>query len=74
MQGATALGIPTLPVVLTEELANDRAFLLALYHILINVHLVRGTLTCPATGRQFAVTDEIPNMIIDEEECEHVRY
>jgi len=74
VQGATELGIPTLPAVLTEELAQDRDFLVALYHILMNVHLVEGTLTCPLTGREFVVTKEIPNMMLEEEECERVRY
>jgi multifunctional methyltransferase subunit TRM112 len=73
-QGASELGIPTLPAVLTEELAQDNDFLIALYHILMNVHLVQGVLTCPDTGREFPVTNEIPNMILEEEECERVRY
>lgn len=68
------MGIPTLPEVLTEDLAQDRDFLVALYHILMNVHLVVGTLTCPLTKREFLVTKEIPNMMLEEEECERVRY
>ena len=68
------MGIKTLPPVLTESLVQDPAFLQALYHILMNVHLVKGMLTCPVTGREFPVTDGIPNMILEEEECERVRY
>jgi multifunctional methyltransferase subunit TRM112 len=68
------MGIPTLPPTLTEELAEDTDFLKALYHILMNVHLVQGMLTCPITGREFPVQDGIPNMMLEEEECEHVRY
>lgn len=59
---------------LTEELAADRDFLRALYHVLMNVHLVAGTLTCPATGRHFAVVGEIPDLVLAEDECERVRY
>lgn len=66
------MGISTLPPVLSEELAGNTEFLAALYHILMNVHLVEGILTCPATGRQFPVENEIPNMIIQEDECERV--
>jgi len=73
-QGAADLGIPTLPAVLTEALARDRDFLIALYHILMNVHLVEGTLTCPVTKRKFPVTNEVPNMMLEEDECERVRY
>ena len=72
-QAATALGIPTLPPQLTEELAEDENFLKALYSILMNVHLVEGVLTCPVTGREFPVTNEIPNMMLDEDECEPIR-
>ena len=39
----------------------------------MNVHLVDGILKCPVTGREFTVKDEIPNMILEEEECEQVR-
>jgi len=74
VQAAIEVGIPTLPATLTEAMADDNDFLRALYHVLMNVHVVRGTLTCPVTGRQFDVTNEIPNMILDEDECEHVRY
>ena len=73
-QAAVAMGIPTLPPTLTEELATERSFLLALYHILMNVHLVQGILTCPVTGREFPVQNEIPNMMLEEEECEAVRF
>jgi multifunctional methyltransferase subunit TRM112 len=58
---------------LTVELANDSSFLQALYHILMNVHLIKGMLTCPVTGKEFPVIDGIPNMMLEEEECEKVR-
>jgi multifunctional methyltransferase subunit TRM112 len=67
------MGIKTLPPTLTESLVEDPNFLKALYHILMNVHLVKGMLTCPVTGREFPVTDGIPNMILEEDECEKVR-
>lgn len=72
-QAAADVGIPTLPPSLTVELSEDKAFLKALYHILMNVHLIKGMLTCPVTGREFPVTDGIPNMMLEEEECERVR-
>lgn len=68
-QGATAMGIPNVPKTLTEGMAEDAEFLAALYHILLHVHLVDGTLTCPTTGREFPVENEIPNMMIDDEDC-----
>jgi multifunctional methyltransferase subunit TRM112 len=74
VQACAEMGIPTLPNTLTDDLAHDTAFLQALYNILMNVQLVQGMLTCPVTGREFPVTDGIPNMILEEEECENVRY
>jgi multifunctional methyltransferase subunit TRM112 len=73
-QAAIEVGIPTLPSTLTEQLASDDDFLRALYHVLMNVHVVRGSLTCPVTGRQFPIENEIPNMILQDDECESVRY
>ena len=70
---ASEMGLTTLPPILTSELAENDAFLQALHHILIHVHLINGMLTCPTTGREFPVTDGIPNMMLDEEECENVR-
>jgi multifunctional methyltransferase subunit TRM112 len=67
------MGISTLPPMLSEDLAEDPNFLKALYHILMNVHLVKGMLTCPVTGREFPVQDGIPNMMLEEEECEKTR-
>lgn len=73
VQAASQMGIATLPPTLTTDLAESQAFLQALYHILMNVHLIKGMLTCPVTGREFPVTDGIPNMMLEEEECERVR-
>ena len=74
VQAAADIGIPTLPPVLTEDLSNDPAFLEALNHILFHVHLVQGMLTCPVTAREFPVQNGIPNMMLEEEECETVRF
>lgn len=73
VQAASAMGISSLPRSLTADLVESRPFLQALYHILMNVHLVQGILKCPATGREFIVRDGIPNMMLNEEECERVR-
>ena len=73
-QAAAQLGIPTLPPVLTDDMAHNEDFLKALYNMLMHVHLVNGMLTCPVTGREFPVTDGIPNMMLEEEECEYVRF
>lgn len=73
VQAASEMGLSSLPPQLSQEMVNDATFMQALYHVLMNVHLVRGILTCPVTGREFPVVDGIPNMILEEDECEHVR-
>eukprot|EP00543_Licmophora_paradoxa_P001921 CAMPEP_0202454910 /NCGR_PEP_ID=MMETSP1360-20130828/12549_1 /ASSEMBLY_ACC=CAM_ASM_000848 /TAXON_ID=515479 /ORGANISM="Licmophora paradoxa, Strain CCMP2313" /LENGTH=132 /DNA_ID=CAMNT_0049074345 /DNA_START=658 /DNA_END=1056 /DNA_ORIENTATION=- len=73
VEAAGAMGLTTLPPVLTEEMSDDEQFLRALYHVLMNVRLIKGVLTCPLTGREFPVTDGIPNFMLEEEECESVR-
>ena len=73
-QAAKEVGIPTLPPALTEDMAADDDFLAALNHVLFHVHLVQGMLTCPITEREFPVQNGIPNMMLEEEECEAVRF
>lgn len=74
VQGASQMGLTTLPPSLAEEMAQDEDFLRALYHVLMNVHLVKGMLTCPDTGREFPVTNGIVDFSMEEEECENVRH
>ena len=73
-KGASEMGLNTLPTVLTDDKTRDTAFLRALYHVLMNVHLTKGMLTCPDTGREFPVTDGIIDFSMEEEECENVRF
>ncbi|OEU17401.1 Trm112p-domain-containing protein [Fragilariopsis cylindrus CCMP1102] len=73
VRAASECGISSLPHTLTTDLAESRPFLQALYHILMNVHLIKGMLTCPVTGREFPVTNGVPNMMLEEDECERVR-
>jgi multifunctional methyltransferase subunit TRM112 len=74
VQGASEMGLTTLPETLTDEMVNDHEFLRALYHVLMNVHLMKGVLTCPDTGREFPVTNSIVDFTMEESECENVRY
>lgn len=73
VKAASQMGLNTLPNILTDDLAHDENFLRALYHVLMNVHLINGMLTCPETGREFPVTGGVLNMMLEEEECEIVR-
>ena len=42
---------------------QDTTFVLALYHILLHIHIVEGILVCPVTHQQFVIQNEIPNLI-----------
>ena len=68
------MGFNALPPTLTKESASNPDFLKALYHVLMNVHLVRGMLTCPVSGKEFPVTDGVADFMLTEEECENVRH
>ena len=63
IKASKAVGITTLPEILQEDMVQDTTFLLALYHILLNVHVVEGILVCPVTQQQFVISNEIPNFI-----------
>lgn len=74
VKGSSQLGLTTLPPTLSDDMAKDPEFLRALYHVLMNVHLVKGMLTCPDTGREFPVTNGIVDFTMEEDECENVRH
>ncbi|KAL7567000.1 hypothetical protein ACA910_019927 [Epithemia clementina (nom. ined.)] len=73
VQASQEMGVPGLPPTLTEDLAGNPEFCVALYHVLMHVHLIQGMLTCPVTDREFPVQDGIPNMMIEETEAPAVR-
>lgn len=59
-----------LPTELTEQHSSgtDIEFLKKLHHILLEIDIVEGNLECPETGRQFPISDGIPNMLLNEDE------
>lgn len=52
-----------------EGATEDDAFLQALHHALLELHLEEGALVCPETGRRFLVNKGIPNLLLHEDEC-----
>ncbi|KAL4419963.1 hypothetical protein ABPG75_007061 [Micractinium tetrahymenae] len=68
-EGAAAMGIDDLPESASEELLEDDEFLKKFHHALLEVHLEEGALVCPETGRKFPVSDGIPNLLLQEDEC-----
>lgn len=75
------LSIATLPETLNDsndtdddqqqqqnELDDDNNNKPLLYTLLFDVHVLDGTLICPATQRRFPIKNGIPNMILHEDE------
>jgi multifunctional methyltransferase subunit TRM112 len=61
--------LPELPnVVSLDELEQDDTLLSQIHTVLMDVHLLEGSLVCPDTGRKFPVKGGIPNMILHEDE------
>ena len=73
VNAATEIGINVLPVSLPSSLKNDKEFLKALHHVLINVQIVSGILTCPESGREFVIKEGVSDFVVTEEECVNVR-
>jgi multifunctional methyltransferase subunit TRM112 len=51
-----------------EIISNDTDVLQKLHHILLEIDIINGSLTCPETGRVFAISNGIPNMLLNEDE------
>ncbi|GAB9463398.1 hypothetical protein Gpo141_00000860 [Globisporangium polare] len=56
---------------LPEQVPGDDAdeeLLRKVHHALLEVHVKKGTLVCPESGREFSIIDSIPNMLLREDE------
>ena len=61
---ANAIGMgAVMPSQLTPDLLQDKDFLRACFHLLINVDIKSGSLICSETGRRFPITNGIPDMM-----------
>lgn len=47
---------------------EDQVFLKAVHHALVEVHVKKGELICPESGRAFKINNGIPNMLLREDE------
>ena len=53
---------------LTAAEAADANFMQALHCVLLELHVLEGSLVCPESGRVFPISDGIPNMLLNEDE------
>ena len=66
LEAARAVGFDGLPDKFDKSCLSDRDFLLAVHKLLMDIHIVQGTLTCPDTGKVFKIINGIPEMNIPE--------
>lgn len=51
-----------------EANKTDDSFLQLVHKLLLDVHVLEGSLVCPETGRRFPINNGIPNMLLHEDE------
>ncbi|TMW55982.1 hypothetical protein Poli38472_008630 [Pythium oligandrum] len=70
LAGAKALNVAeALPEAYNAEEHNTNEELLRkVHHALLDVHVKKGNLVCPESGREFPIVDGIPNMLLREDE------
>jgi multifunctional methyltransferase subunit TRM112 len=64
---AREVGIDALPETLDLTLLQDPAFIDALHHVLMDVHVLEGKLECPESGQIFPINNGVTNMVLDED-------
>ncbi len=60
--------LAAVPDEVPAEPEKDEAFLRAVHHALMNVHLKTGRLECRRCARLYPVANGIPNMLLHEDE------
>lgn len=60
---ATAVGVEGLPDAFNPSLLEDNEFLGFVHNLLLDIHVMKGVLICPETGRQYPIENGIPNMM-----------
>ncbi|KAF9507345.1 hypothetical protein BS47DRAFT_1321304, partial [Hydnum rufescens UP504] len=62
------LGSMTLPETPPEPGTETEEFLKTLHHVLMEIHVEEGTMTCPNCGHVYPIFSGIPNMLLAEHE------
>ncbi len=50
------------------DILTNEEILKNLHHLLFEIHVERGKLICPESGRVFVINDGVPNMLLHEDE------
>jgi multifunctional methyltransferase subunit TRM112 len=65
VSAAKDVGI-TIPDTLPEN--RDEEFLKNVHHVLLDIHVKEGEMTCPHCNRSYPISQGIPNMLLKEDE------
>ena len=65
---AAALGIAELPEAPPAKPEEDAAFLKSLHDLVMDIHVVEGSLVCPNCGRVYPIANGVPNMLLTDDE------
>ena len=60
---ADAIGLKDIPPHLDSSHLLDEDFLMAMHNLLLDIHIVKGSLVCGESGRVFPIVDGIPDMM-----------
>jgi multifunctional methyltransferase subunit TRM112 len=60
---AKAIGLKNIPDTYDPSFLADNDFLLAMHNLLLDIHVIKGFLICPETGRRFPIDNRIPDMM-----------
>ncbi|KAL1755515.1 hypothetical protein FB107DRAFT_274814 [Schizophyllum commune] len=66
VDAAKELGDTSLPNEIPEMM--DDEFLQALHHVLLEIHVEEGVMTCPNCRHKYPISNGIPNMLLAENE------
>lgn len=67
---ANAVGFSGLPDAFDASVhLEDKDFVRVIHKLLLDIHVLDGTLTCPETGREYPIREGIPRMNISEAEA-----
>ncbi|KAK0474968.1 hypothetical protein IW261DRAFT_1498020 [Armillaria novae-zelandiae] len=66
VDAARQVGDTSLPLELPEMLDDD--FLKSLHHVLLEIHVEEGSMTCPNCHHVYPISNGIPNMLLAEHE------
>ena len=60
---AQAIGLKGIPAEYDPKFLEDKDFLMAMHNLLLDIHIIKGFLVCPESGRRFPIENRIVDMM-----------